>query len=93
LCDLGAHRTRPGQDRVDCIAQRAKLSPSPLSSLSGCAIFQIRRDCPLVKFVNFGWFEGHRKRVNHKHLVCAGGLQYLQGQQADWAGVEQRDWL
>ena len=55
LRDLVAHGIRPGQDRVDSVAQRAKLSPvHRLSPLSGCAILQIGRDHPLVKFVGLG---------------------------------------
>jgi hypothetical protein len=45
LRDLAAHGIRPAQDRVDSVAQRAKLSPVHRSSpFSRCAIPQIRRD-------------------------------------------------
>ena len=55
LRDLVAHGIRPVQDRVDCVAQRAKLSPvHRLSPFSRCAILQIGRDHPLVKFVDLG---------------------------------------
>jgi hypothetical protein len=55
LSDLVAHGIRPVQDRVDSVAQRAKLSPvHRLSPLSGCAILQIGCGHPLVKFVDLG---------------------------------------
>jgi hypothetical protein len=38
---LAAHGIRPGQDRVDCVAQGAKLSPvHRLSPSSRCAFFK-----------------------------------------------------
>ena len=53
--DLVAHGIRPAQDRVDSVAQRAKLGPVHRSSpFSRCAILQIGRDRALVKLVHFG---------------------------------------
>ena len=59
LRDLVPYGIRPAQDRVDCVAQRAKLSPvHRLSPSSKVRVLQIGRDHPLVKFVDPGWSKG-----------------------------------
>jgi hypothetical protein len=53
LRDLVSHGIRPGQYRVDSVAQGAKLSPvHRLSPVSGCSKYVATT--PLVKFVDFG---------------------------------------